>query len=201
MRLRAHPPTIVGDLYLQFRVLPDSCRPCWLYREDGATLIAIDPRTTKAEAIVWCVDNLTTAELNAYRAAYGLPCVGVPLPEGVMVDEPVDCYIPPALRLRNAAVPALYLAVAPVWGSPARVVRSPRGTSVIIDPNATNADVLQWGRANLSLEERNRFRAAIGAPPVGIGETPGLLARLWRETFEIPTAMRVPAEELLQELA
>lgn len=87
------------DCYLEIRFLPASCRPAWVARHDGATLVAIDPRTTRNELVGWAVTTLTVDEQNAYRAAYDQPGVGNPLDDDWMTDEPFPSDVPRSLVL------------------------------------------------------------------------------------------------------
>lgn len=95
--MAVHPLPLV-EMYLIFQLLPLTCRPAWLYREDGATLVAVDPRSTKAETTAWAVEHLTPAELNTMRAAFGAPPVGQPCPDHWLDDTPVDTNVPEMLR-------------------------------------------------------------------------------------------------------
>jgi hypothetical protein len=83
--------------YMEIRFLPAPCRPCWLVRHDGVTLVAVDPRTTRAELVQWAVDNLSPAEQNAYRAAYNQPRHGLPLDDEWMGDDLIPHDMPPSL--------------------------------------------------------------------------------------------------------
>jgi hypothetical protein len=89
----------VIDVFLTFALLPEACQPIVVTRVDGVTLVTVDAEATKREALAACVDRLTTAELNAYRRAYGVPPVGQPSPEDWLSDEPVDLNVPAVLRL------------------------------------------------------------------------------------------------------
>lgn len=100
MPVRLVPP-LAAEIYLEYDQLPDVCRPCWVVRDEGATLVTIDPRTTKLEAIQWCVDNLTQVENDAYRAAFAAPPTGQPLPDRYLTSELVVPIVPPPLRLRG----------------------------------------------------------------------------------------------------
>lgn len=92
-------PTQKARIYLQFDELPEPCRPVLVVRDGGATLVTVDPRSTKFEATCYCADNLTAEELDAYREAFGAPS-GTVAPDTWTSDEPVVRYVPPALRLR-----------------------------------------------------------------------------------------------------
>lgn len=83
------------EVYLQVKPLPPACRPAWVVREDGATLLTVDPRSTCAEVVQYSVDALTVEELNAYRAAYGEPPVGEPLSDPWLSDKPFPIWVPP----------------------------------------------------------------------------------------------------------
>lgn len=94
-------PTSHVEVYETFYCLPDACRPAWVVREDGATLLIVDPRSTRRETVEWSADNLTEVEINAMRAAHGLGPIGSPCPDEWLTDDPVDTYIPPGLMLRD----------------------------------------------------------------------------------------------------
>lgn len=88
-----------AEVYLQFRRLPDSCLPAWVVRSHGMTLVAVDPRSTRADLACWSPDNLTDDEMNAYRSAYGEPPVGQPLGDAWMTNKPFPSDVPAALGL------------------------------------------------------------------------------------------------------
>lgn len=94
------------EVYLKFEPLAPACQPAWVTRHDGATLLTIDPSTTKFQALTWVVDHLTPAEQDAYRAAYGGPPRGEHGPDDWTADEPVDVEVPPSLVL-HPAVPQI----------------------------------------------------------------------------------------------
>lgn len=92
-------PTVVAEVYLQIRPLAPGARPAVLVRDDGATLIVVDPRTSRQECVDFFVTRLTRGELNAYRAAYRQPPVGRPLPDYWLSDDPLPTNVPASLRL------------------------------------------------------------------------------------------------------
>lgn len=85
--------------FLQVDSLPPACQPAWVVRRAGAVLLTVDPGATCADVVAWSVDNLTPAELNAYRDGYGQPSVGLPLDDVWMTDMPFPQHVPFALRL------------------------------------------------------------------------------------------------------
>lgn len=88
--------------YIEIRPLPAECQPAWVVRHDGGTLVAIDPRATRAEVVTWVVDHLTDTEQNAYREAYGQPPVGQPLDDSWMADQPFPAVLPATLVMEMA---------------------------------------------------------------------------------------------------
>ena len=87
------------EVYAQIKPLPPACQPAWVVREDGATLVTVNPGTTFAQIIAWVVDHLTVDELNAYRAAYGEPPVGQHLSDFWLSDQPMSDWLPDSLSL------------------------------------------------------------------------------------------------------
>lgn len=87
------------EIYVIIRALRPACRPAWVVRDNGATLVAVDPRSTKGETTAWAVEHLTPAELSTIRAAYNVPPVGQPCPDHWLDDNPVNTLIPDPLRL------------------------------------------------------------------------------------------------------
>lgn len=94
--------TLTTEHYIELRYLPDACRPAWVVRHDGVTLVAIDRRSTQVEIVAWAVDHLTDSEQNAYRAAYVQPPVGQPLDEGWMTEQPYPMVLPASLIMPMA---------------------------------------------------------------------------------------------------
>lgn len=92
-----------SEVYLQFKLLSPASQPCLVVREDGATLLTIDPRSRRGEVSSWVVEHLTRTEQNAYRAAYGQPPVDQPLDDRLFSDDPVILHIPESLRLHLPA--------------------------------------------------------------------------------------------------
>lgn len=86
--------------YLSLRLLPPKHYPVYVYREGGRTLLINDPRASRIELTERNVALLTTAEANLYRAAYGCPPIGQPMPDSIM-EGPALLYVPPPLRLAN----------------------------------------------------------------------------------------------------
>lgn len=86
---------------VQFRELPENCRPAVVTRHRGIALVAIDSRTTCLEIMQWSADNLTQPELDIMRAAHGEPPVGQPVDDKWMLAQPVPQYIPESLALRS----------------------------------------------------------------------------------------------------
>lgn len=85
--------------YITFMRMPEEARPAQVGRTARTTVLGIDPRTTCLEIVAWCVDNLTTEELNYYRAAYDEPPVGQPLSEEWMQLRRMEPRIPDSLVL------------------------------------------------------------------------------------------------------
>lgn len=94
-----HPPPL--KVFLSVRDLAPSCRPCHVTRHDGLVLLAVQPGVPRFEIVKWCVDNLTDAEQNAYRAAYGQPPVDQPIDDWLMEGVTL-CHVPESLRTRGA---------------------------------------------------------------------------------------------------
>lgn len=87
-----------NEIFVSIVELADECRPCWIETEDGVTMILMDPRSRRLEIIEWCVDNLSAAEGNTLRAAYGQPPRGQQMSDE-FVDGPCMLFIPEALRV------------------------------------------------------------------------------------------------------
>lgn len=66
-------------LFASVRQLPERLRPAHITRTDDGTLIALDPRDSRADLALYLLDNLSAEEVNGYRAAWGEPPVGQPL--------------------------------------------------------------------------------------------------------------------------
>lgn len=92
------PSTDNPEVYLQYELLPPACRPVWVTRHDGATLISIDLRSTKLEATAGCADLLSPDELTYVRACFGIQ-PGGQAPDTWTSDELVAPVLPEALRL------------------------------------------------------------------------------------------------------
>lgn len=88
--------------FLAIRHLPPDDRPCHVYREGGITLLTVDPRHTRFEITKWNVEHLSSAEVTAFRAGFGLPPLGSDAPGWIVDDRPCLLYVPPALRLTGA---------------------------------------------------------------------------------------------------
>lgn len=58
-------------LYVTIRVLPDEAFPAHVVRDQGDVLLIVDPRATREEGTLWCLDNLTKAERDYATVAYG----------------------------------------------------------------------------------------------------------------------------------
>lgn len=87
-------------VYRTIRTLPDHERPVYIYRKDGKTIIAVDPRSTRMEVVVALVEGLSDDEGNALRDGFGLPHRHEgSLPPNFVSDEPTLFYVPLALRL------------------------------------------------------------------------------------------------------
>lgn len=88
-----------AECYLEVAPLPPECWPAWVVRADGATLVTVDPSSTRAEVAGWSPDHLTEAEMNAYRVAYRQPLVGRPLDDWWMTAGGYPLDVPEQLRL------------------------------------------------------------------------------------------------------
>lgn len=86
------------DCYLTLELLPDELRPAFVHREDGITLLTIDPRSTRAEASLASLSLLTQEEAGIYNDAYRAAMPAVDCEEGAC-DLPVLLYVPPSVRL------------------------------------------------------------------------------------------------------
>jgi hypothetical protein len=94
------PALDVAEVFVTFALLPESCQPLVVTREQGVTLLTLHATATKWQATAACVDRLTEAEAAAIRLAYGVSPVGTPCPDHWVADEPVDLSdVPPELRL------------------------------------------------------------------------------------------------------
>lgn len=93
-------------VYVVLRELPDELRPRHAVRHLGTTVFFTDPRTTRAEAVAWLIDNATVEERNVVRAAYGQPPVGQQLDPAVLdgLCWPVPEALIPPRRLPSPAV-------------------------------------------------------------------------------------------------
>lgn len=91
-----------SPLYMQFRHLPEDCRPAWLVRHLGVTVLVMDRRTTCVEMVEWVADRLIDEEKNHARRAYDQPDVGLPLEDWWMTDRLVPQVIPEGLRMPGA---------------------------------------------------------------------------------------------------
>lgn len=89
----------VAEVYVEFKELPPRYRPARVRRRHGLTLLRIDPRATKREAVEFVALNMTREENNAYRRAYGAPPVDQPLPDAWMEEDTVIPIVPPSLAL------------------------------------------------------------------------------------------------------
>lgn len=88
------------DCRIQFRLLPEGCRPAYVVRHLDVTLIAVDPRSTRGEVFQWAPDHLSVQERNTLRRAYGQPLVGEDMmPITLPADLPFPTAVPPALHL------------------------------------------------------------------------------------------------------
>lgn len=92
------------DVYLRVKSLPRPLWPAHVVREDGTTLVTVDPSSTRAEIAMWSPDHLTVDEMNAYRWAYGQPLVGFPLDEWWMTDECFPPVVPDPVRVPSEAL-------------------------------------------------------------------------------------------------
>lgn len=88
--------------YVEFRDLPDG-RPAHVVRHRGVTVLLIDPRCTRFQIAMFMADNLTVAEANIGRQAYGEPPVGQSADAYWMEDGPIPREIPEAVRLPSRA--------------------------------------------------------------------------------------------------
>lgn len=103
-----HDENAMPECYMQVKPLPPECWPAWVVREDGATLVTVDPSSTRVEIMEWCADHLSVPEMNAYRYAYRQPLVGRPVDDWWMEHECFPSQIPPSIRLQPAAPAAAY---------------------------------------------------------------------------------------------
>lgn len=94
-------PDPAVDVYLWIRPLPSRCFPARIVREDGMTLLMVDPTCTRMQVTQYSLDHLTPAELAAYRDAFGQPPPGEALDDWMVDDGPCFLYVPPVLRLRR----------------------------------------------------------------------------------------------------
>lgn len=87
------------DVYIEMKPLPPSLFPAHVVRDGAATLLFIDPAATRVQASTWTMDNLTTAEGNALRRAYGEPLRGKGRMSDAILDGMVDPDLPEIVRL------------------------------------------------------------------------------------------------------
>lgn len=85
-------------VFLRIKELPETVRPCHVWRERGMTLLKADPRETRLTLTQWCVDNLTPQERDAFLEAFGV-LSGAPAEDWMTDDDPAFLYVPPALRV------------------------------------------------------------------------------------------------------
>lgn len=85
--------------YLTIEPLPPECRPCHVSRRGAAFLLWCHSTALRVEVALWTADNLTRAELNALRAAFGQPPVGMPMDEGVLDGTMETVRVPAAVWL------------------------------------------------------------------------------------------------------
>lgn len=92
-------PTDV-NLYVEIVGLPAECRPCYVVRKHGRTLLMTDPSATRDEAARWCLAHLTHAEQSVLWTSYGQA-------EHFLNDQrTVFLDVPPVLRVPSSAVRA-----------------------------------------------------------------------------------------------
>lgn len=87
------------EVYLEVLPLPAACWPAWVVRDENATLVTVDPSSTRAEVALWAPLHLTEQEMNLYRYAYGQPLVPRPLDEWWMTDSCYPAEVPSMLQL------------------------------------------------------------------------------------------------------
>lgn len=98
-----------SEHYLQFKILPPAVGPVRVVRDDGCTLLIIDPRCRKIDAMMGCADLLEPDEIDVFRAAFGGPPQGQPCPESWVSEDlvdttvPIDLYLPTQLPAINTA--------------------------------------------------------------------------------------------------
>ena len=92
-------PTLVDHVRVLVRLLPEPCRPAHVIRHCGITVIAVDPRSTRAQITCWGPDHLTEPEMNTFRDAYDEPPVGQPLTDVWMSDLPFPLEVPARVRM------------------------------------------------------------------------------------------------------
>lgn len=85
-------------VYFESEWLAEHLRPAFVIRHVGVTVIYLDPRTPRAEAVGWSVDNLTRPEREYIRAVLQQPPIGHPMDDWIM-EDPVCEWFPDALRL------------------------------------------------------------------------------------------------------
>lgn len=95
--------------YVQMRLLPETCRPAYVVRHRGVTLIAIDPRSTRGEFADWAPGHLLRWERDVCRRAYGMPPIEPSRPLVEQPDLPVVAVVPAPLRYPGPAIPAARL--------------------------------------------------------------------------------------------
>jgi hypothetical protein len=94
-------PTAPPCVYLQVHRLPVGCRPAFVHRRDGATLLWLHPGALLVEIAFWAQEHLTPEERTVLRLAYGAsPDLSEPPPDS-MVEGRVSFLtpIPPQLVL------------------------------------------------------------------------------------------------------
>lgn len=83
--------------YLTLDELPDSLYPAFVYRQDGLTLLTVDPRATRLEATVRSAEILSEQEAAIYVQAYAETMVGTL----GGCDSRVTLYVPLSIRLEG----------------------------------------------------------------------------------------------------
>lgn len=96
-----HRPT-PARCYVQIRFLPDACRPAYVIRHRGKTLVAVDPRSSRREVSEWGPEHLTFPERDILRRAYDQPPADLPMGDWIS-DLPIPASVPTPLRLPRRA--------------------------------------------------------------------------------------------------
>lgn len=89
-------------VYQTVRILPEHERPCCVFRKDGKTILAMDPRDTRMDICLVVATQLHPDEFAYYCEAFGCGPNGEDSPpEYTSDDRTCLLYVPAPLRLHG----------------------------------------------------------------------------------------------------